>query len=204
MGSGQTGIGLTEQRRKLIGIGGLAVGAVVVAVGLTIAHFTNLPTEDALGNEVLPSIPRGWVLYTLGQLTAVAGSQIIALAVIFGWLWERPLTWVRAAVGSLVAWFELILFFGIIPSEMLNLAQGPLEWTSRTAFTFPDWLVLNNEVAVSWLTIKDAVVAGYYTNAFVVLIVGVYIAQEWIKKRADAEPLVRLSTWGRPLRKDGV
>ena len=195
---------MTEQRRKLIGIGGLAVGTVVVAVGLTIAHFTNLPTEDALGNEVLPSIPRGWVLYTLGQLTAVAGSQMIVLAVVFGWLWERPLTWVRAAVGSLLAWFELILFFGIIPSEMLNLAQGPLEWTSRTAFTIPEWLVLNNEIAVSWLTIKDAVVAGYYTNAFVVLIVGVYMAQEWIKKRADAEPVVELSTWGRPLRKDGV
>lgn len=195
---------MTEQRRKLIGIGGLVTGAVMVAIGLTIAHFTNLPAEDALGNEVLPSIPRGWQLYTLGQLIAVGGSQVIVLAAVFGWLWEKPLTWVRASVGSLLGWFQLVLFFGIIPSEMLNLAQGPLEWTSRTAFTIPGWLVLNNEVSVSWLTIKDAVVAGYYTNAFVVLIVGVYMTQEWIKKRADAEPVVRLSTWGRPLRKDGV
>lgn len=204
MGSGQTGNGLTEQRRKLIGIGGLVAGALLVGIGLTIAHFTNLPAKDALDNDILPSIPRGWQLYTLGQLTAVAGSQAMVLAAVFGWLWEKPLTWVRAAVGSLLGWFELVLFFGIIPSEMLNLAQGPLEWTSRTAFTIPSWLVLNNEVAVSWLTIKDAVVAGYYTNAFVVLIVGVYVAQEWIKKRADAVPVVELSTWGRPLRKDSV
>ncbi|NNJ48353.1 MAG: hypothetical protein HKP18_11035, partial [Acidimicrobiia bacterium] len=55
---------MTEQRRKLIGIGGLVVGSLVVAAGLTVAHFTNLPTEDVLGNEVLPSIPRGWQLYT--------------------------------------------------------------------------------------------------------------------------------------------
>ena len=192
---------MTEQRRKLIGIGGLVIGSLVVAAGLTVAHFTNLPAEDALGNEVLPSIPRGWQLYTLGQLTAVAGTQIMVLAAAFAWLWEKPLTWVRAAVGSLLAWFELVLFFGIIPSEMLNLAQGPLEWTSRTAFTFPRWLVLNNDVSVSWLTVKDALVAGYYTNAFVVLIVGVYMAQEWIKNRANAAPVVEISTWGRPMRK---
>ena len=192
---------MTEKRRKLIGIGGLVVGSLVVAAGLTVAHFTNLPTEDALGNEVLPSIPRGWQLYTLGQLTAVAGTQIMVIAAAFAWLWEKPLTWVRAAVGSLLAWFELVLFFGIIPSEMLNLAQGPLEWTSRTAFTFPKWLVLNNDVSVSWLTVKDALVAGYYTNAFVVLIVGVYMAQEWIKNRANAAPVVEISTWGRPMRK---
>jgi hypothetical protein len=192
---------LTEQRRKLIGIGGLVVGSLVVAAGLTVAHFTNLPTEDALGNEVLPSIPRGWQLYTLGQLTAVAGTQIMVIAAAFAWLWEKPLTWVRAAIGSMLAWFELVLFFGIIPSEMLNLAQGPLEWTSRTAFTFPKWLVLNNDVSVSWLTVKDALVAGYYTNAFVVLIVGVYMAQEWIKNRANAAPVVEISTWGRPMRK---
>ena len=195
---------MTEQRRTLIGIGGLVVGTLTVVVGLTVAHFTNLPTEDALGNEILPSIPRGWVLYTAGQLIAVGGSQIMVGAVVFGWLWERPLTWVRAAVGALLAWYQLVLYFGIIPSEMLNLAQGPLEWTSRTAFTIPSWLVLNNEVAVSWTTIKDAIVAGYYTNAFIVLAVGIYLGQEWIKKRADAAPVVELSTYGRPLRKERV
>ena len=195
---------MTEQRRTLIGIGGLVVGTLTVVVGLMVAHFTNLPTEDALGNEILPSIPRGWVLYTAGQLIAVGGSQIMVGAVVFGWLWERPLTWVRAAVGALLAWYQLVLYFGIIPSEMLNLAQGPLEWTSRTAFTIPSWLVLNNEVAVSWTTIKDAIVAGYYTNAFIVLAVGIYLGQEWIKKRADAAPVVELSTYGRPLRKERV
>lgn len=192
---------MTEQRSKLIGIGGIATGSVLVVAGLLVAHFTNLPTEDAMGNEVLPDIPRGWVLYTVGQLTAVAGSQIIVIAAAIAWLWDRPLTWVRAAFASLLGWFQLVLYFGIIPSEMLNLAQGPLEWTSRTAFTIPPWLVLNNEVSISWLTVKDALVAGYYTNAFIVLIVGIYVAQVWIKKRADAAPVVELSRYGRPLRK---
>lgn len=192
---------LTERKRVLIGAGGLAAGLLVFAIGIVIAHFTNLPKIDAQGNEVLPSIPRGWELYTLGQLIAVGGSQIMVGAAVFGWLFERPLTWVRATVGALLGWIELVLFFGIIPSEMLNLAQGPLDWTSRTAFTIPDWLVLNNEVSISYAALKDALVAGYYTNAFVALVVGVYLAQEWIKKRRDAPEVAAVSDYGRPMRK---
>ena len=195
---------MTETRRKFIGIGGVAVGLITVAVGIAIAHFTNLPKTDSLDNLVLPDIPRGWQLTTLGQLIAVGGSQMIVAGLAFGWLWDKPLTWVRAGFGALLGWFELVLFFGIIPSEMLNLTQGPLEWTSRTAFTIPEWLVLNNEISISWFTIKDFVVAGYYTNALVFLIVGIYVAQQWIKKRADAAPVIELSTYGRPLRKGNV
>lgn len=192
---------MTDRKRALIGVGGLAVGLLVFAVGIAIAHFTNLPKLDAQGNEVLPAIPRGWQLYTLGQLTAVGGSQIMIVAAVFGWLWERPLTWVRATVGALLAWIQLVLYFGIIPSEMLNLAQGPLEWTSRTAVTIPKFLVLNNEVAISYSTLKDAIVAGYYTTAFIALIVGIYMAQEWIKKHRDAPVVTSVSDYGRPMRK---
>ena len=192
---------MTDRKRTLIGIGGLAVGLIVLAVGLTIAHFTNLPAQDAAGNDILPDIPRGWELYTLGQIIAVGGSQIMIGAAVYAWLWEKPLTWLRASFGAFLGWIQLVLYFGIIPSEMLNLAQGPLGWTSRTAFTIPRWLVLNNEVAISYQTLKDAIVAGYYTNAFIALIVGIYLAQEWLKKRRDAPEPVVISPYGRPIRK---
>ena len=196
---------MTDRKRTLIAIGGLLAGLFIFAIGIVVAHFTNLPAEDSLGNEVLPSIPRGWQLYTLGQLTAVAGSQVMIVAAVYGWLWDKPLTWVRASLGALFGWIELVIFFGIIPSEMLNLAQGPLGWSSRAAFTIPSWLVLNNEVAISFATIKDALVAGYYTNAVVVLIVGIYMAQEWIKKRDEGQPeVIKISPYGRPLTKGGT
>lgn len=195
---------MTDRKRRLIAIGGLLVGLFIFAVGIVVAHFTNLPDEDSLGNEILPAIPRGWQLYTLGQLTAVAGSQVMIIAAVYGWLWEKPVTWVRAGVGALLGWIELVIFFGIIPSEMLNLAQGPLGWTSRTAFTIPSWLVLNNEISISYATIKDALVAGYYTNAFIVLIVGIYMAQEWIKKRDEGQVVTKISPYGRPLTKGGA
>ncbi len=195
---------MTDRKRRLIGIGGLLAGFLIFAVGIVVAHFTNLPKEDTLGNDVLPWIPRGWQLYTLGQLTAVAGSQVMIVAAVYGWLWDKPLTWVRAGIAALLGWIELVIFFGIIPSEMLNLAQGPLGWTSRTAFTIPSWLVLNNEVSISYATIKDALVAGYYTNAFIVLIVGIYMAQEWIKKRDEGQVVTKISPYGRPLTKGGA
>lgn len=189
------------QRRKLIGIGGLTAGALVFVLGILVAHFTGLPSRDALDREILSWIPRGWALVTLGQLTALAGSQIMVGAIVVGWIFDLPMTWARAAVASLVAWVELVIFFGIVPSEWLNLAQGPLGWTTKPAFTIPSWLVLNNEVSISYKTLKEFISAGYYTTAFVALVIGVYKAQEWYKKSYKAAPAPTVSMYGRPVLK---
>ncbi len=64
------------------------------------------------------------------------------------WVANQPLTWARTAFGAFFAWIEFVLLFGVVPSEWLNLSQGPLGWTSQNiAFTIPPWLVLGNEVA---------------------------------------------------------
>jgi hypothetical protein len=190
---------LDERKRTLIAIAGIAGGLVVLAVGVVIAHFTNLPLEDIDGNEILPSIPRGWVLFTAGQIIALTGSQVMVAAAVYGFLWERPLTWARAGFGAFLGWIELVLFFGVIPSEMLNLAQGPLGWTAKPAFTIPKWLVLNNDVSISFKALKDFIVAGYYTNATFALFVAIYKAQEWIKDRREAPAVTQISAYGRPL-----
>ena len=192
---------MTRERRIQIGVGGVVLGALVLVVGVLVAHFTGLPARDELGRDILPSIPRGWLYVTAGQLIGLAGSQIMVGALVFAWIFDRPLTWARAAVASLIAWIELVIFFGIVPSEWLNLAQGPLGWTSKTAFTIPKWLVLNNEVNISYRTIKDLISAGYYTNAFVALIVGVYKAQIWYRDSFKAAPAPTTSVYGRPVLK---
>ena len=190
---------MDERRRTLIGIAGIAGGSLILAVGVIIAHFTNLPVEDIDGNEILPSIPRGWVLFTAGQIIAFTGSQVMIAGAVYAFLWERPLTWARAGFGAFVAWIQLVLYFGVIPSEMLNLAQGPLGWTAKPAFTIPSWLVLNNEVSISFKALKDFIVAGYYTNATFALFVAIYKVQEWIKTRHDAPAVTPISAYGRPL-----
>lgn len=190
---------MDERQRTYIGIGGIAVGLIVFTVGILIAHFTNLPLEDSNGNPVLPDIPRGWVLFTTGQIIAVGGSQIMIIAAVYAWVFEKPMTWARASFAAMLAWIQLVLYFGIIPSEMLNLAQGALGWTARPFFTIPKWLVLNNDVTITYKALKDMIVAGYYTNATFALFVGIYIAQEKLKERREAPKVVEISAYGRPI-----
>ena len=100
------------------------------------------------------------------------------------WVANQPLTWARAAFGAFLAWIEFVLLFGVVPSEWLNLSQGPLGWTSQNiAFTIPPWLVLGNEVEISFGVIKDAISGGYYVVVFAAWIVVAYILQDWGKTR---------------------
>lgn len=191
---------MSESRKNAIGIASVVVGLITVFIGVMIAHWTRLPEVDEFGRQIgWGFIPRGWVWYTIGQLIAVGGSQILVVGAFFAWIYDKPMTWARASFASLLAWYQLILYFGIIPSEWLNLAQGPLAWTSRPAFTIPSWLVLNNEVTISFRVLKDLISAGYYTNATIALIYGAYKAQEMYKDSKSGTKPTPVSNYGRPL-----
>ena len=204
---------MTSEKRRRLGVIGVVVGAIVLILGILVAHFTNLQLTDSVGRAIYPSIPRCaffehdvnacWVLPTIGQLTAVLGSQVLLAAIVFGWIFDRPLTWARATVGAFLFTLEVMILFGIVPNQWLALTQGTLEWTpQRFAFTFPKWLVLNNTVRISFGALKDLVVAGYTTTALVAILVGAYQYQEWGKRRGQPRPTTT-SAYGRPLVRGG-
>lgn len=190
---------MSEARRIRIGILGMLLGLLILAIGIAVAHFTGLPTQDPVtGQAVLPGIPRGWPYVTAGQVVGLAGSQIAAFAFLYGWILDRPLTWARAGVGAFIAWFELVLIYAIIPSEWLNLTQGPLGWSARrTLVTIPRFLVLNNEINISYAALKDAISGAWYALTVGGLIVFTYKVQERAK-HPPARPQ-RVSPYGRPL-----
>lgn len=194
------GNGTPEQRRIVIGILGVVAGLLVTAVGVAIAHFTNLPTHHPITNQpILPAVPRGWQFVTLGQIVAFVGSQIAVFAFLYGWILDQPLSWARAGVASLIAWLELVFLLGVIPSEWLNLTQGPLEWTAqKRLLTIPRWLVLNNDVGISLAAVKDAVSGGWFLLVTAGLIVFTYRLQER-GKRPPAPARPPTSPYGRPL-----
>lgn len=195
------GATLSESRRNTIGVAAAVVGLLTVFIGVMIAHWTRLPEVDEFGRQIgWDFIPRGWVYYTIGQLIAVGGSQIVVIGAVWAWIYDRHMTWARASVAALLAWFQLILFFGIIPSEWLNLAQGPLGWTSKPAFTIPSWIVLNNDVTISFRVLKDLISAGYYTNATVAAIYGAYKVQMLYKESKTGTKPAPISEYGRPMR----
>lgn len=205
---------MTSEKRKRLGVIGVVTGSILLIVGVLIAHYTNLPLRDSVGQLIHPSIPRCaffesdatrcWALPTVGHLTAILGSQILIVAIVFGWIFDRPLTWARATVGAFLFTLEVMILFGIVPNEWLSLTQGPLEWTrQRDAITIPKWLILNNNVTITYGVLKDMVVAGYMTTTLVIFLVGAYKYQEWGKRRGEPRPATT-SVYGRPVvRGDG-
>lgn len=204
---------MTSEKRKRLGVIGVVAGSVLLFVGVLIAHYTNLPVENSVGQPIHPSIPRCaffegdaakcWALPTLGHLTAILGSQILIAAIVLGWIFDRPLTWARATMGAFLFTLEAMILFGIVPNEWLSLTQGPLEWTrQRDAFTIPKWLVLNNNVTITFGVLKDMVVAGYMTTTLVIVLVGAYKYQEWSKRRGEPRPTTT-SVYGRPVVRGG-
>lgn len=204
---------MTEQRRVRLGIAGAVVGLVVMAFGILMAHFTGLSETNSVGQEIYPHIPRClpfesdpakcWLLPTTGQIIALVGSQVLLAAVVLGWVLGRPLTWARATLGAFVFMVEMLILLGVVPNQWLVLTQGTFEWTGqKVAFTLPSWLMLNNEVSISYGVIKDVVSGGYSALVLVVVAVTAYRLQERAKK-ADVPPPPRFSTYGRPLVKRG-
>lgn len=200
---------MSEQKRQRIGLIGVVAGFVLLAVGVLIAHFTHLPTHDALGRELYPFIPRCtflesdpatcWILPTLGQSIAFVGSQLAIAGIVFGWIYGRRLTWALATVAAFLFTLEMIVLFGIVPNQFLGLAQGTLDWSDQKVFlTIPKWLVLNNNVSISYAALKDMISAGYATTLLAAIAVGAYQLQERAKKAGQPAPEV-LSTYGRPV-----
>ena len=198
---------LTEKQRTQLGAAALLVGTLLLTVGVVIAHYALFPeTEFIEGVEVplqvdyLGWIPRGWQWVTLGQLIGFGGSQLMIVGSLFLWFVGRKLTWARATFGAFIAWIELVLIFGVVASEWLNLTQGPLEFTSqRIAFTIPPWLVLGNQVDISYAFIKDAISGTYNVVMVGIAIVFAYKIQDWGKQKPGAVAEEKQSVYGRPL-----
>lgn len=202
---------MIQRHRGRIGSLSIVLGALLAAGGVIIAHYALFPvTEVVAGVEIdvevdyFGWIPRGWLPVTIGQIIAVTGAQLIVFGAAVLWVIDKRLTWARATFAAFLIWIELVFFFGIIPSEWLNLSQGPLDMSAaRVAFTIPSWMVLGNEVAVTYAAIKDAISGAYNTIAPFVLFVLVYKLQDWGKKAPAEAAAPRTSPYGRPLVKGG-
>ena len=206
---------MTDAQRQRIGVIGLAVGTVLFFLGVIAAHFTALPEINAVGQELYPHIPRClpfepfeggllasagcWMIPTFAQLTALIGSQIALGAIVFGWIWKRKLTWAKATVGAFIFTLEMLILLGIVPNEWLALAQGTLNWNDqRILLSIPKWLVLNNEINISYGVVKEMIAAGYSTTVLIAVAIGAYQLQERAKRADQPKPTV-LSSYGRPV-----
>ena len=190
------------RRYTQIGIGAMLIGAGAGIAGALFAHFTGLPPQDALGQDLYPAIPRGWAFELIGQLVSLGGGLLFMAGVAVGFLYKRQMTWARAAIGASLFTTLMLILFGIVPNQWLTLTQSVWEWTpQKIVVTIPPWLVLNNEVKISAAAVKDIVSGTYVVVALLAIAVAMYQWQERQKRAETAPPPQPVSTYGRPLTK---
>ncbi len=71
----------------------------------------------------------------------------------------------------------------------------------RIAFTIPPWMVLGNDVEISWAAVKDAISGTYNLAVLGAAIVFAYKIQDWGKTKPKESVTDQTSIYGRPLRK---
>jgi hypothetical protein len=199
---------LSDTRRKSIGWGLLGVGLVTLVIAVVWIHYSSFSETHIVDGQEVPLVldqfdwvPRGWLSKGLAYLASFAASQMLVVGAFFVWVLNQKMTWARALFASFVTWIELVLIFGIVPSEWLNFAQTDLNWSSqRVAVAIPTWLILGNEVNISWAAIKDSISMGYH---IVMLVAAAVFTIQLQRMRQGAPPSAEKpevrSPYGRPL-----
>lgn len=186
----------------------LGFGTLLLAIAVWWVHFSSFPVTEVVDRVEVPVVlssfdwvPRGWYWKGLGYLAAFAASQMMLAGAAFIFLLNQKMTWSKALFGAFLAWIELLLLFGIVPSEWLNLAQTDLDWsTQRIAFTIPPALVLGNEIAISWGVAKDTISTVWHLAMIpAVAIFALEVQRMYDGRPATAEKVEKRSPYGRPL-----
>lgn len=192
---------LSDSRRKTIGAGLLILGLLGLALGVIWIHYSKMPV-DAPHSGIWGWIPRGVMWKGLGYLIVLGATTLALTGGAFLWVLNQKMTWTRAMVAAILAWIAMVFYMGMVPSEWLSFAQTDLDWSGqRVAFAIPSFLMLGNQVEISYKVLKDVINVGYY---HVVLIGAAVLALQVQKIKlgrpaAAARSETQISPYGRPL-----
>ncbi len=204
---------LSVRTRRMAGWALLLLGFATLILGVIWIHFSSLPQTVVVDGVEVPLVvdyfnwwPRGVLWQGVGYLVAFAASQMMIIGAVFLWVLNQRMTWSRAIFVGFLTWLELVILFGMVPSEWLSYAQTELDWSPQKIFlVVPPLLVLGNTVEISYAVVKDSISMGYH---LVMLAAGAIFAlqvQKINKGRPEsAEKPDKKSPYGRPLVKGGA
>lgn len=202
---------LDQSQRNRLGWALLIGGGFLLVVAVWWIHYSSFPKTTVVGGVTVPVVvdyfnwvPRGWYWKALGYVAAFGASQLMLVGAALAFVVGRTMTWSRASFLAFLAWIELVLIFGIVPSEWLNLSQTDLDWSPQRVFvSIPSWLVLGNRVDISLAALKDIISMGYHIVMLGVAAIFAYKIQDFGKPRKAAEKPAQISPYGRPLVRSG-
>jgi hypothetical protein len=150
-------------------------------------------------------VPRSALWQGIAYLAIFAASQMMMVGAVFLWVLNLRMTWSRAVFTAFLTWLELVIIFGMVPSEWLNFAQTDLDWSSqKVALVVPPILVLGNTVEISYAMLKDSISMGYHLVMLAAAAIFTLEVQKIRKGRpVSAEKPEKRSPYGRPLVKGG-
>lgn len=174
---------LSPSQRINYGSALLALGTVAMVLAVIVVHWAQFPVEELVGGEFVPFevdylnwMPRGIWWKALGYIIAFGASQLMIIGAAFIFVLGRKMSWSVASIAATLAWIELVIIFGIVPSEWLNFSQTDLDWSSQRLVPgldpVPSFLVLGNDISISWAVIKDSISMGY--NLAMLVLGGVF------------------------------
>lgn len=191
---------MTERKQLIAGLGLVLLGIIVAIVFSFLVHTAEADEFNEFGEAIFVGFPRGWVPALIAQTIALGGVLLSMAGIALAFLYKRQLTWARAMIGALLFAALMFVLFAIVPNQMLTIFQSTLEWTPQKIFlTVPPWLVLGNDLSISYAALKDMIVAGYVTTLLILLPVVMYQWQERSKKADEPKP-EPVSNYGRPMR----
>lgn len=199
---------LSDSRRKAIGSLLLLAGFIGLVLGVIWIHWSSIPETELMNGVEVPVVvdqlnwfPRGMWWKAAGYLIVLGSATFVLVGATFLWVLNQKMSWARAALAAVITWMALVFYFGMVPSEWLNFAQTDLEWSSqRAALQIPSFLVLGNDVEISYAVIKDSIQMGYSLGLLGFAgFLGIQIQKMKQGRPAGSQPAEKKSPYGRPL-----
>jgi hypothetical protein len=204
---------LSVRTRRMAGWALLLLGSATLVLGVIWIHFSSLSQTVVVDGTEVPLVvdyfnwwPRGVLWQGVGYLVAFAASQMMIVGAVFLWVLNQRMTWSRAVFVGFLSWLELVIIFGMVPSEWLSYAQTELDWSpQKVFFVVPPLLVLGNTVEISYAVVKDSISMGYHLVMLGAAAIFALQVQKINKGRPEsAQKPEKKSPYGRPLVKGGA
>ena len=137
---------------------------------------------------------------------------VVLVAAILAYTKRRPVgtpvTWGEAMFGAMIVFFGMFWIYGVVPHQWLAWADNELNWRTDKLFVGPGGILRAQAqggsfpFTITYVVIRDIIASGIY-----VVGVGAQVALWMIwqnrGKKAEAAEAVELSSFGRPLVREG-
>ncbi len=120
-----------------------------------------------------------------------------------------PVTWGEAMFGAMIVFFAMFWVYGVVPHQWLAWADNELNWRTDKFFVGPGGILRAQAqggsfpFTITYVVIRDVIASGIYVVA-VGGQVALWMVWQNRGKKAEAAEAVELSSFGRPLVREGA